>query len=95
MLSSDEYLRVLLIFKRFIVKTTAIAEKSHTQRFFVAFDIDTQPLDSIIRLHLPDITYPKVLIVKQCGRLAQLGEHRPYKARVTGSSPVASTTFSL
>ncbi|CAD5282201.1 hypothetical protein ALTERO38_51804 [Alteromonas sp. 38] len=30
---------------------------------------------------------------KQDGRLAQLGEHRPYKARVTGSSPVASTTF--
>ena len=24
------------------------------------------------------------------GRLAQLGEHRPYKARVTGSSPVAT-----
>ena len=32
-------------------------------------------------------------IVRQDGRLAQLGEHRPYKARVTGSSPVASTTF--
>ena len=29
---------------------------------------------------------------KERGRLAQLGEHRPYKARVTGSSPVASTT---
>ncbi len=26
------------------------------------------------------------------GRLAQLGEHRPYKAGVTGSSPVSSTT---
>ncbi|CCQ11267.1 hypothetical protein PALB_21440 [Pseudoalteromonas luteoviolacea B = ATCC 29581] len=25
--------------------------------------------------------------------LAQLGEHRPYKARVTGSSPVQPTTF--
>ncbi len=25
------------------------------------------------------------------GRLAQLGEHRPYKAGVTGSSPVSST----
>ena len=31
---------------------------------------------------------------KKDGRLAQLGEHRPYKARVTGSSPVASTTSS-
>ena len=30
---------------------------------------------------------------KERGRLAQLGEHRPYKARVTGSSPVASTTY--
>lgn len=27
------------------------------------------------------------------GWLAQLGEHRPYKARVTGSSPVPSTIF--
>ncbi len=27
------------------------------------------------------------------GRLAQLGEHRPYKAGVTGSSPVSSTTL--
>ena len=25
------------------------------------------------------------------GRLAQLGEHLPYKQRVTGSSPVLST----
>ena len=29
------------------------------------------------------------------GWLAQLGEHRPYKAGVTGSSPVPSTTFCL
>ena len=27
-----------------------------------------------------------------CGSLAQLGEHLPYKQRVTGSSPVASTS---
>ena len=27
-----------------------------------------------------------------CGSLAQLGEHLPYKQRVTGSSPVTSTT---
>ena len=27
------------------------------------------------------------------GRLAQLGEHLPYKQRVTGSSPVLSTIF--
>ena len=27
----------------------------------------------------------------QYGRLAQLGEHLPYKQRVTGSSPVLST----
>ena len=27
------------------------------------------------------------------GRLAQLGEHRPYKAGVTGSSPVSSTIY--
>ena len=29
------------------------------------------------------------------GRLAQLGEHLPYKQRVTGSSPVLSTIYGL
>ncbi len=29
------------------------------------------------------------------GRLAQLGEHLPYKQRVTGSSPVLSTIESI
>ena len=27
------------------------------------------------------------------GRIAQLGEHRPYKPGVTGSSPVPPTTL--
>ena len=31
----------------------------------------------------------------QCGVLAQLGEHLPYKQRVTGSSPVGPTYFSV
>ena len=30
---------------------------------------------------------------KACGSIAQLGEHLPYKQRVTGSSPVVPTTF--
>ena len=29
------------------------------------------------------------------GSIAQLGEHLPYKQRVTGSSPVVPTTFGL
>ena len=29
------------------------------------------------------------------GRLAQLGEHLPYKQRVIGSSPILSTKFAL
>ena len=28
-----------------------------------------------------------------CGSIAQLGEHLPYKQRVTGSSPVVPTTY--
>jgi hypothetical protein len=28
-----------------------------------------------------------------CGRLAQLGEHLPYKQGVIGSSPIATTIF--
>ena len=31
------------------------------------------------------------IIVRQQGRLAQLGEHLPYKQRVIGSSPILST----
>ena len=30
---------------------------------------------------------------EHCGILAQLGEHLPYKKRVTGSSPVGPTNF--
>ena len=30
-------------------------------------------------------------LLKSFGRVAQLGEHRPYKPRVTGSSPVPPT----
>ena len=29
--------------------------------------------------------------MRQCGSLAQLGEHLPYKQRVIGSSPIAPT----
>ena len=31
------------------------------------------------------------IMFRHDGRLAQLGEHLPYKQRVTGSSPVLST----
>ena len=30
---------------------------------------------------------------RQCGSIAQLGEHLPYKQGVTGSSPVVPTTY--
>ena len=32
-----------------------------------------------------------IIVRHSNGRLAQLGEHLPYKQRVTGSSPVLST----
>ena len=32
-----------------------------------------------------------IIVKSSDGRLAQLGEHLPYKQRVTGSSPVLST----
>ncbi len=34
---------------------------------------------------------PGYLVGDKKGRIAQLGEHRPYKPRVTGSSPVPPT----
>ena len=36
--------------------------------------------------------FMKNFIMKNCGILAQLGEHLPYKQRVTGSSPVGPIT---
>ena len=39
----------------------------------------------------PSTIHHNASIVISRGWLAQLGEHRPYKARVTGSSPVPST----
>ena len=34
-----------------------------------------------------------VMVKNALGSLAQLGEHLPYKQRVTGSSPVTPTIF--
>ena len=48
------------------------------------------------------LTFPKMYsiiiivatVIATCfGSIAQLGEHLPYKQRVTGSSPVVPTTF--
>ena len=44
------------------------------------------------RLGVPLI---KELGCMEYGSLAQLGEHRPYKARVTGSSPVRPTILKM
>ena len=46
-------------------------------------------LMSIISLSLRDAAPQKAVVWN--GRLAQLGEHLPYKQGVTGSSPVLST----
>ena len=34
-----------------------------------------------------------ILVVSKSGRIAQLGEHLPYKQGVIGSSPIVPTTF--
>ena len=34
-----------------------------------------------------------ILLVNKSGRIAQLGEHLPYKQGVIGSSPIVPTTF--
>ena len=40
-------------------------------------------------------SYPLQGKATDCGSIAQLGEHLPYKQRVTGSSPVVPTTSGL
>ena len=46
---------------------------------------------SVVRIHHLPVTY--IMYVFEFGVLAQLGEHLPYKQRVTGSSPVGPTFF--
>ena len=46
-------------------------------------------LTSVVRIHLhPLRQYVLCRVIYTTGVLAQLGEHLPYKQRVTGSSPV-------
>ena len=79
--------RITLTISSIQIKKAQNVHFSGIQSFFFHFIIDSMRTDSIIPPHLLRQDN------KQDGRLAQLGEHRPYKARVTGSSPVASTTF--
>ena len=55
----------------------------------------TTGLDSAIGLegHKPLDSGASISEYYWGGRIAQLGEHRPYKPRVTGSSPVPPTRF--
>ena len=45
---------------------------------------------SPIRVVISKSTYVYPFRIVKCGTLAQLGEHLPYKQRVTGSNPVGS-----
>ena len=38
---------------------------------------------------------PAIYINDKLGRIAQLGEHLPYKQGVTGSSPVVPTNYNI
>ena len=42
-----------------------------------------------------DLVYYKEVVARarQCGSIAQLGEHLPYKQRVIGSSPIVPTIW--
>ena len=44
---------------------------------------------------MSDIQRQQASACQQRGSIAQLGEHLPYKQRVTGSSPVVPTIFGL
>ena len=81
--------RITLTISSIQIKKAQNVHFSGIQSFFFHFIIDSMRTDSIIPPHLLRQDN------KQDGRLAQLGEHRPYKARVTGSSPVATTIFYL
>ena len=52
-------------------------------------------LAHLVERHLAKVEVASSSLVTRSmrGSLAQLGEHLPYKQRVTGSSPVTSTIF--
>ena len=65
-------------------KTPLCAKKNQTITNFKKINIfNSFYVDSFLEL--------PIIRPHRDGRLAQLGEHRPYKAGVTGSSPVSST----
>ncbi len=51
------------------------------------------PLTAETRVRFPYGSLKFYIILFKHGSLAQLGEHLPYKQRVTGSSPVTSILF--
>ena len=65
-----------------------------------ANDTERQKMERAAVAHLVERHLAKVEVASSslvgrsiCGSLAQLGEHLPYKQRVSGSSPLTSTMW--
>ena len=59
---------------------------SWLERRPVTAEVESSSLFWVVRIARYDV-------IISYGIIAQLGEHLPYKQRVIGSSPIASTTF--
>ena len=71
-------------------------------RLILDWEYNKQSFEKIKKIYIYILTfslicYIIIIVVNRqhirCGSIAQLGEHLPYKQRVTGSSPVVPTTF--
>ena len=56
--------------------------------------MESEAVAHLVERHLAKVEVASSSLVGRsiCGSLAQLGEHLPYKQRVSGSSPLTSTT---
>ena len=53
-----------------------------------------RPFTAVSRVRIP-VGSPFTILIIIYGRIAQLGEHLPYKQGVTGSSPVVPTMYTF
>ena len=89
-----EYMRRFYILKKLFQLAIAICENKKLKKLQKRY---WQSADFIVLYYLSLRCNRNSIelrwAIKACGSIAQLGEHLPYKQRVTGSSPVVPTTF--
>ena len=74
---------------------THVAGREHSERHKSDNEMERAAVAHLVERHLAKVEVASSSLVGRsiCGSLAQLGEHLPYKQRVSGSSPLTSTMW--